>query len=157
MLPARIADRSAERSPGRWVLLTFLSTGMFFCYLHRQTLAIAAPFMMKDLGLNRAALGILLSAFFWSYSLAQVPVGWIVDRYGVARVYASGFLIWTAAVTLTGIPSTMAAFIALQLLLGIGQGVAFPASARAVASWFRAGERGAATGAYLSGNRLGQA
>lgn len=157
VLPARAPDRTAERSPRRWILLGFLTTGMFFCYAQRQTLAIAAPYMMKDLGLNNAAIGLLLSAFFWSYSLAQVPAGWLIDRYGIGRIYAVGFFIWTSAVTLTSIPSTMAGLIAVQLLLGIGQGVPFPASARAVANWFPAGERGGATGLYLSGNRLGQA
>jgi MFS transporter, ACS family, D-galactonate transporter len=130
---------------------------MFFCYAHRQTLAVAAPFMMNDLKLNRAAIGLLLSVFFWSYSLAQVPAGWLIDRYGVGRVYAIGFVIWTTAVALTSLSSTLGGLIAAQLLLGVGQGVPFPASARAVTNAFPAGERGTATGLYLSGNRVGQA
>jgi len=130
---------------------------MFFCYAQRGTLSVAAPFMMQDLGLSRAAMGVLLSAFFWSYSLGQVPAGWVVDRFGVGRVYAAGFFVWTFAVSLTGIPSTIAMLIALRMLLGIGQSVAFPASARAAASWFPPGERGGVTGVYLAGNRLGQA
>jgi ACS family D-galactonate transporter-like MFS transporter len=157
MLLARAPDPTADPSPRRWILLGFLTTAMFFCYVHRQALAIAAPFMMKDLGLNNAAIGLLLSAFFWSYSFAQVPAGWLIDRYGIGRVYTIGFAIWTAAVTLTSIPSTIAALIAIQLFLGIGQGVPFTASARAVANWFPAGERGGATGLYLAGNRVGQA
>jgi MFS family permease len=76
---------------------------MFFCYVHRQTLPIAAPFLMSDLGINNAAVGLLLSAFFWSYSLAQVPFGWLADRYGIGRVYAAGFFIWMAAATASGI------------------------------------------------------
>jgi ACS family D-galactonate transporter-like MFS transporter len=157
MLPNSTAAETGECPPRRWILLGFLTVAMFFCYAHRQTLAIAAPYMMKDLGLNQAAIGLLLSAFFWSYSLAQVPAGWLIDRYGIGRVYAAGFFIWTAAVILTSFPSTIAGLIAVQLLLGLGQGVPFPASAGAVANWFPAGERGGATGLYLSGNRLGQA
>jgi MFS family permease len=130
---------------------------MFFCYVHRQTLPIAAPFLMKDLGLNSASVGLLLSAFFWSYSLAQVPFGWLVDRYGIGRVYAAGFFIWMAAVTVSGLASTIAGLIAIQLLMGLGQGVAFPASSWAVANWFPPGERGGATALYSAGNRLGQA
>jgi MFS family permease len=130
---------------------------LFYCYAQRGTLPVAAPFMMKELGMNAASMGILLSAFFWSYSLAQVPAGWLIDRYGVGRVYAAGFFIWTVAVALTGLASTMAWLIGMRMLLGIGQGVPFPASAQAVANWFPPGERGGATGVYLSGNRLGQA
>jgi hypothetical protein len=73
-----LVDPHAEPSPRRWLLLGFLTVAMFFCYAHRQALAIAAPFMMKNLGLNAAATGLLLSAFFWSYSLAQVPAGWLL-------------------------------------------------------------------------------
>jgi len=116
------AIRSAEHSPRRWILLGFLTLAMFFCYAHRQTLAIAAPYMMKDLRLNQAAIGLLLSAFFWSYSLAQVPAGWLIDRYGLGRVYAIGFFLWTVAVMLTSVPSTIASLIVIQLLLGLGQG-----------------------------------
>jgi sugar phosphate permease len=157
VLPAGDSQSFREHSPRRWTLLAFLATGMFFCYARRGTLSVAAPFMMQDLGLSKAAMGVLLSAFFWSYSLAQVPAGWVIDRFGVGRVYAIGFLVWTLAVALTGIPSTIAMLIALRVLLGIGQSVAFPASARAAASWFPSGERGGVTGVYLSGNRLGQA
>ena len=130
---------------------------MFFCYAHRGTLSVAAPFLMKDLGLNPAVMGILLSAFFWSYSLAQVPAGWLLDRYGLGRVYAIGFFTWTVAVALTGLTSSVAMLIAVRMLLGLGQGVPFPASARAVSTWFEGKERGGVIGVYLSGNRLGQA
>jgi ACS family glucarate transporter-like MFS transporter len=130
---------------------------MFFCYAHRGTLSIAAPFLMKDLGINPAVMGVLLSAFFWSYSLAQVPAGWMLDRYGLGRVYAIGFLTWTLAVAFTGLTSSIAMLVAMRMLLGLGQGVPFPASARAVANWFEGKERGGVIGVYLSGNRLGQA
>jgi MFS family permease len=130
---------------------------MFFCYAQRGAFAVATPFLMKELGFNQAVMGVLLSAFFWSYSLAQMPAGMLIDRYGVGRVYGAGFLIWSAALALTGWPSTIAGFIAVRMMLGIGQGVAFPASARAVATWFPPSQRGGVTGVYLAGNRVGQA
>lgn len=157
VLPARPAQPIGPGSPRRWVLLGLLTSGLFFCYAQRGTLPVAAPFMMKELGLNAASMGILLSAFFWSYSLAQVPAGWLIDRYGVGRVYAAGFFVWTVAVALTSFASTIALLIAMRMLLGLGQGVPFPASAHVVANWFAPGERGGVTGVYLSGNRLGQA
>ena len=132
VFPAPACDRALERSPRRWALLGFLTIAMFFCYAHRQTLAIAAPFMMKDIGLNNASVGLLLSAFFLvvfacagALWLAHRPVR---HRPGVRR----RVFIWMVAVTVPSIPSTIAGFIAIQLLLGIGQGVAFPASSWAV-------------------------
>ena len=146
-----------ERPRQRWMMLALLVGGLFFCYFHRSVLSVAAPFIIKDARLSPAAMGVLLSAFFWSYALAQVPAGWLADRYGVGRAYAAGFVVWAAAVMLTGLASTLTTLILLRLMMGAGQGVAFPASSRAVANWFPAAERGLATGTYLSGNRLGQA
>jgi len=130
---------------------------MFFCYAQRGTLSAAAPFMMKDLSLNAAEMGVLLSAFSWSYSAAQIPAGWLVDRWGFARVYALGFAIWATATVLTGFTVSTIGIGLARLIMGFGQGAIFPASNRAVATWFPAGERGAVTGVYIAGNRLGQA
>lgn len=157
MLQSTEAVIEESRSARRWILLGFLTTGMFFCYAHRGTLSVAAPFLMKDLGFNTAVMGILLSAFFWSYSIAQVPAGWMIDRYGLGPVYAVGFFTWTTAVALTSLCSSVSMLIGARMLLGLGQGVPFPASARAVSNWFSGRERGGVTGVYLSGNRLGQA
>lgn len=120
-------------------------------------MTIAAPFLMKELGMNAAWMGVLLSAFFWPYSLAQVPAGWLIDKYGMGRVYAAGFFVWSLAVGLTGFMGAAVGLMAMRMLLGLGQGAPFPASVRAVVNWFGAGERGTVTGVYLSGNRLGQA
>src|SRR5512146_108672 len=114
MAHAGIAPAAAERAPHRWLLLGLLIAGMFFCYAHRSTLGMAAPFMVQNLGLAPTTMGVLLSAFFWSYSLAQVPAGWIVDRYGVGPAYAGGFLIWTIAVALTGLATTLPLLIAMR-------------------------------------------
>ncbi len=130
---------------------------MFFCYAQRGTLAPAAPFMMKDLHLNAAVMGLLLSAFSWTYLAAQIPAGWLVDRWGFARVYAVGFTIWAVATALMGFTASTLGILAARLLAGFGQGAIFPASNRAVATWFKASERGAVTGVYIAGNRLGQA
>lgn len=131
--------------------------GTFFAYLHRSALSIAAPFVSRDLGLNPGATGILLSVFFWSYSLSQMPAGWLADRFGVGRVYAVGFVVWAAAAAFSGLAPSFAVLVLLRLAMGLGQGIVFPGSARSVANWFAATERGGATGAFLAGMRVGQA
>jgi sugar phosphate permease len=144
-------------SPQRWWLMVLLIAGMMICYAHRGALSVAAPSMMKELGLSEAEMGLLLSAFFLSYSLMQVPAGWLVDRLGVRRSYAAGFIFWSAASVLTGFARSLPALGVMRVLVGVGQTVSFPASARAVANWFQNKERGVVTAGYLTGVRLGQA
>ncbi len=146
-----------RESPQRWWLMILLVAGMIIAYAQRGALSVAAPFMIEDLHLSTAAMGVLLSAFFWSYSFMQVPAGWAVDQLGVRRAYAWGFALWSVASALTGFARGMAELIVARGVLGIGQATAFPASARAVSNWFRDRERGSVTAAYLTGVRLGQA
>jgi ACS family glucarate transporter-like MFS transporter len=148
---------SLKDSSQRWWLMVLLVAAMIICYAHRAALSVAAPFMMKELHLSPAVMGILLSAFFWSYSLMQMPAGWLVDRFGVKRTYAFGYAFWSIASALTGFATNLITLIVVRMFLGIGQAVAFPASARAVANWFQEKERGTVTASYLTGVRLGQA
>ena len=137
--------------------MALLTTGMMICYAHRGALSVAAPYMIKELNLSPTITGILLSAFFWLYSFMQMPAGWAVDRFGVKRAYALGFIVWSAASICTGFSGGLIGLILFRMLLGIGQSVAFPASSRAVANWFQNKERGTITAVYLTGVRLGQA
>ena len=151
------ADSDLRASTQRWWLMVLLVTGMMICYAHRGALGVAAPFMIKELNLSPAVMGVLLSAFFWLYSFMQMPAGWLVDRFGVKKAYALGFVFWSIASACTGLAGGLAALIVLQMMLGVGQAVAFPASAKAVANWFQNRERGTVTATYLTGVRLGQA
>ena len=137
--------------------MVLLVAAMVFCYAQRGALSIAAPFMMRDLGLSPSIMGVLLSAFFWLYAFGQVPAGWVVDRFGVKWAYAAGYAFWSLASAFTGFATGVVSLISLRLALGLGQCVAFPASASAVSRTFRDRERGIVTASYLSGLRLGQA
>ncbi len=145
------------RAIERWSLLALLISGMTFCYAQRGTLSIAAPFMIRELGINTETMGLMLSAFSWCYCFMQVPSGWIVDRFGVRRAYAGGFALWSIACALTGTFRNIAAIMFFRTAMGVGQSVAFPASARTVANWFPDHERGLVNSSYLIGVRFGQA
>jgi MFS family permease len=140
-----------------WSLMALLVIAMIACYAHRGALSVAAPFMMKDLGLSAGTMGLLLSAFFWLYAFMQVPAGWLVDRFGVKWAYAAGFAFWSMASAFTGFATGIVTLIALRLALGVGQAIAFPASASAAAGAFQDRQRGLVTASYLSGVRIGQA
>ena len=159
---AKVVDETApttpslKESPQRWWLMVLLVIGMILCYAHRGAINVAAPFM-KEFHLSLADKGNLFSAFFLLYCFMQMPAGWLVDRFGVRRAYALGFAFWSLAVAATGFANSFLMLFSLRMLLGVGQAVAFPASARAVANWFRDRERGTVTGGYLAGVRWGQA
>ena len=156
--PEIIEPAAALRgSRQRWWLLVLLFTAMLISYVHRSALSVAAPFISADLNLSKAQMGVLLSSFFWVYAFMQMPAGWIVDRFGVRRVYSVGFIFWSLASALTGFGVGMASLLGLRIATGAGQAITFPASSRACANWFPQRERGTVTGVYLTGVRFGAA
>jgi MFS transporter, ACS family, D-galactonate transporter len=153
-LPGVGDDRTTA---SRWPLVGLLLTGMTLCYAQRGTLSVAAPFVIRDLDINTETMGLILSAFSWCYCFMQVPSGWIVDRFGVGRAYGIGFAIWSIACALTGAFRSIVSIMFFRVTMGVGQSIAFPASARTVANWFPEAERGLVNSSYLIGVRFGQA
>src|ERR1700745_3577687 len=87
---------------GRWLIVGLLFTASLINYFDRATISFALPLISRDLGLGPAAKGILRSAFFWSYALMQVPMGWCADRLNLRWFYAGAFVLWSVAQGLTG-------------------------------------------------------
>ncbi len=100
MAPADGAAVSRAAGPMRATRVRFLIIAMIFIVTtvnnaDRAALSIAGPSLQKDLGLDAIALGYLLSAFAWAYMLAQLPGGWLMDRFGSKRVYAASIFLWS--------------------------------------------------------------
>src|SRR5215472_4001016 len=108
------------------VVLVLLAISVFINYVDRGSLSIAAPLLKDELGLSPAELGLLLSAFFWTYAPFQIVSGWLVDRFEVSWVLAGGFFLWSVAMGATGLVHGFAALFVLRLILGIGESVAYP-------------------------------
>ena len=89
-------------------MVLLLAAALFINYVDRGALPTAAHLIQSDLHLSESQLGILLSAFFWTYASLQIPVGWLGERYGAHRVLAAGLAIWAAATMLTGVASGFA-------------------------------------------------
>ncbi len=125
-------------------------------YASRATLSIAGPAASKQLGIDAKQLGYLFSAFGWTYVIAQVPGGWLLDRFGSRNVYAASVLLWSVFTFLQGyagafgIGAALLIFFMLRLLLGLAEAPAFPANSRIVAAWFPAAERGTAAAVFNS-------
>ena len=102
-------------------------------------------------------MGLLFSAFFWSYALCQLAAGWLVDRYDVKWVYAGGFALWSAATAAVGLVTGFPSLIAARLLLGVGESVAYPACSRLIVRNFPEERRGLVNALVDAGSKLGPA
>ena len=141
----------------RWRLVGLLSLSVFINYVDRGNLSVAAPMLGRELALSPAQLGLLFSAFFWTYSLCQIPAGWLVDRISVTRVYAAAYLIWSVATLLTGFAHSITALLMVRLLLGLGESVAYPACSQILVRNFAEQERGRANSLIDIGAKAGPA
>src|SRR6266851_117416 len=103
-------------SPALWGVLTLLFLALFINYIDRGALSIAAPMIKDEFGMSPARLGVLLSAFFWTYASFLLISGWLADRFDASRVLAAGFLVWSAATLLTGVVQGFAGLFAMRLL-----------------------------------------
>ena len=137
------------------LVLALLALSVFINYVDRGNLSIAAPMLKDELHLTASQLGILLSAFFWTYACLQPFAGWIVDRWNVNWVFAAGFFIWSAATATTGIVHVFAVLLILRLLLGVGESVAFPSYSKIIALNFPEEHRGIANAMVSTGIVLG--
>jgi sugar phosphate permease len=154
-IPAAPVARSGWRV--RHGVLLLLCAMYFIAYVDRVNLSVAAPFARKELALTPTQLGVVFSAFAYPYAAMQVLGGWLSDRFGPRRVLAVLSVVWTVGTVLTGAVSGICTLIAVRVLVGVGEGGAFPAATRALSHWMPVRERGFAQGITHSAARLGGA
>jgi len=132
---------------------------VFLNYVDRANLSVGATDIRRELFLNDYQLGKLLSAFFWTYALCQLlgAAGWLVDRFHVGLVYATGFFLWSGATAITGVAHGFATILVLRLILGIGESVSYPVYSRILASNYPEHHRGFANALIDAGSKLGPA
>ncbi|KJH68348.1 MFS transporter [Chromobacterium violaceum] len=132
----------------RWRIGWLLGIGILVNYFDRISLSVAAPQLQQEFGLSNGELGLLFSAFFWSYALLQIPTGVILDRFGTTRIGRLGALLWGVAATLTACAGGFAGIFAARMLLGVAEAPGFPVSSKATGYWFPRRERAMATAIF---------
>ena len=147
----------AALSARQWRILGLLIACSFICLVDRTNLSVGATDIQRDLHLSNYQLGLLLSAFFFTYAAFQILsiAGWLADRFNVCWVLAAGLLLWSGATTLSGAARTFAAIFGLRLLLGIGESVAYPAYARILVNHFPEHHRGLANALIDAATKAG--
>jgi MFS family permease len=126
-------------------------------YVDRGALSVSAPYIAREMSLGPAQIGLLFSAFFWSYSIFQLPAGLLADRYEVKRLLGAGYLLWSLATASVGWIFRFDFLLCARMLLGVGESVAYPMYSRILAREFPEHRRGFANALLDAGSKLGPA
>ena len=148
---------AATRWRRRYTIAALFFFGTVLCYLDRVSISVAIIPLAADAGYDAAAQGLILSAFFWGYLWPQLAGGWLADRFGGKRVLAVGVAVWSVATVITPGAARMSFIVlfAVRILLGLGEGVNFPAIHSLTARWMPQHERARALALNFSGMYLG--
>lgn len=138
-------------------MLSVLFMTSIVSFMDRMVMSSVIPYIATDFHLSSIESGVVLSAFFASYSIVQIPGGLLADKFGVRRVTTIAMLWWSAFAALTGAAANLTQMLVARFLFGLGEGV-FPAAAfKAVAVWFPQKERATANAIKLAASPLGGA
>ena len=141
----------------RWAMIFMCFLANVINFVDRANLAIAAPSIRAELGLDAVGMGLVLSAFFWTYAFLQLPAGWFIDKVGVRVSLALAVGWWSAFTIATGAARGLAQLVGVRLMLGVGEAAAIPSFAKVAFNWFPRSERGLASSIFDSGSRVGSA
>ena len=122
--------------------LALLAVSFLINYIDRGNLGVAAPLSKGELHISGSQLGLLLAAFFWTYTGLQFVVGWAIDRLDVSRVLATGFLLWSLATAATGLVAGFMSLLLVRLVLGMGESVTIPCYSKILARHLAEHDRG---------------
>ena len=151
-----MTGKSVSRPLLKFAPALFLLTISFIInYVDRGNISVAGPLIKRDFHLSDSELGILFSAFFFTYTAMQFLIGWLVDRLNANWILAGGFLLWSIATATTGIVRGFAFLLAIRFILGIGESVALPCGSKILAENLPEHYRGFASGCVMSGLKWG--
>jgi sugar phosphate permease len=139
----------------RFIVVALTTVMAIVLYLDRICLAITERYMTHDLELTDQQAGLLLSAFFWTYALGQVPSGWLSDCFGARRMLTLYIVLWSVFTGLMGAAQSFVTLVVLRLGCGLAQAGAYPASGSLLSRWVPFGARAWASGVVSTGGRVG--
>jgi ACS family D-galactonate transporter-like MFS transporter len=155
-------ETSKPARPGtasRWTILALLAIGVLISFVDRTSISstLANAGFVQHFALTDVDRGWINSAFFWSYGVFQVPMGWVADRYGVKWPYAVSFALWCLATALMGAVTALASLVVMRLIIGMAEAIVIPASYRWIRNNFGESQNGLAVGILAMGNKFGPA
>lgn len=149
------ATTKVARTQYRWVVLVVIVIVYMLAAADRANIGIALPYIQKEFGASNAQIGMIVSAFFLFYSLGQIPAGFLLSKVGV-RVVAPVSIGLTSAITLLiGTAHNIGMLKIYRSALGIAEAALPLSMLSTINRWFPPGEKGLATGAFLSAAKMG--
>lgn len=141
----------------RYWVLGWLCVAATVAYMSRYAISAAETTIREDLTLSVTQMGWVLSAFFWGYALAQIPAGWLGQRWGTRRALTLYAIVWSLAAALTGLAWGFVSLLAARLVFGVAQAGIFPCAANTIRHWLPTSRRAVASGALGSFMNIGGA
>jgi MFS family permease len=138
----------------RSIIVAILLFGSIVNYLDRVNLSIANATIAGEFGLDPARMGILLSAFMWAYALANLPAGWLLDRYGTKSIFLWSSVAWSLATIAGGFVGGFLSMALVRVVLGVAEAPFFICAGRFTQQWFTEKERGGAASIINLGPKI---
>jgi MFS family permease len=141
----------------RWRIAWLLGIGVLVNYFDRVNLSVSHDALIGAFAVSNITFGYLSSAYNWTYAACQLPIGVLLDKFGVKRVGRIGIFLWSVASFCAAATPSLGGLFGARFLLGVGEAPTFPANAKAVGLWFPPQERSLATAFFDSAAKLASA
>lgn len=141
----------------RWTFVILLLIGAIVNYLDRANLSVANTTIAAEFGLSSTKMGVLLSAFLWPYAIANLPSGWLVDKFGPKKMFSWACGLWSTATIICSFASTYSIFYIMRVFLGIAESPFFTAGLKVNQRWFSNEERGVPVAVINTGSQIANA
>lgn len=137
------------------LLLVFIT--VVINYMDRTNISVAASALSDELSLTSVQMGLIFSAFGWTYSILQIPGGIAVDVVKTRILYPFILVAWSLATLIQGAISSFTALIGCRMAIGVFEAPSYPCNNKIITSWFPESERASAIAVYTSGQFIGLA
>ena len=151
------AAAALRPSRTRFTILALVTGATTLNYLDRAVMSVAAKPLTTELAISPATMGLIFSAFSWTYAVSQIPGGLVLDKLGTRLTYALSLTFWSLFTLLHGFAGSIASLLGFRFALGVAEAPCYPCNSRILASWFPQTERARATGVYSVGQYVGLA
>ncbi|HOQ26368.1 MAG TPA: MFS transporter [Methanomassiliicoccaceae archaeon] len=139
----------------RWAIFGVLAFAYFFVYFHRVSTAVVSEDLQGTFGVGAASIALLSSAYFYAYTIMQLPSGLLTDSWGPRKTVSIFTMVAAAGAILTGIASSFLLVIAGRLLIGVGVAMVYIPIMKILATWYRKNEFASLSGILLAVGNIG--